>query len=558
MKTHLISVFATLLALITIVSCEEEKPAPVFNVGLTQTEVTVNADGGNISFSVTSNVAWKVSTNASWINSDITTQGESDKETTTKVTVTISPNDSYSERSATFTVSANGMGETTVTVTQKGMISKIINVKDASGKAISSIETTFLGGEMELKLTSNAESISLSSEASWLSITSGTYKPSIACTVSLNIEENKGSDRSTTITISGAGVETPVTLTVTQNGKTSVSITSAEVNYHKCWVKAVGAKETDLIGLIYSGKKVFDEDGVEGLANYQIERYNEYLKDYSESEVTSAVLDEGISENTLTGLEPETEYHIVVFAVIYANGKYVLASEPVHREIRTTATPVAEEEYKSLLGSYTINGKSATVDGEQGVLGNDLTWPLVLEEDDINESYTMTIMENKVNPVYTNGSKTYVDSFIMEYKKDSDGCYVNLPLMQPGSMGATWTFTGVNGYCMMVLTGYNMGTLKNDSDYIRYKWNPSSNSLTQTYPAQQYMLSMMVVSEAGELVGRYSDFMVVTSIDKVIAETPDEPKVEAISSRLQASTPHRMTCSSSYRLLRDQVLCARH
>lgn len=87
-------------AMLTVLSCQKsETSLAVPDLSVDQTEVSVTSDGSVFSFQVTTKAEWKITSSASWISFD----PESGKGNGT-VTVTVSANEAYKERSETFSV----------------------------------------------------------------------------------------------------------------------------------------------------------------------------------------------------------------------------------------------------------------------------------------------------------------------------------------------------------------------------------------------------------------------------------------------------------------------
>jgi hypothetical protein len=101
-------------------SCKEDdenidEPKVTPSLAVSATTLPVAAIGGDVTFTVTTNVAWTASTTA-----DFVTLSPTSGATTTVVTATVSENTGEESRTATITVSGEGVDAKTVTVAQGG------------------------------------------------------------------------------------------------------------------------------------------------------------------------------------------------------------------------------------------------------------------------------------------------------------------------------------------------------------------------------------------------------------------------------------------------------
>ena len=95
---------------------DEVNVKPVTKINLTPSSLNLSATIGFDFFSITSNVFWRISTDANWLSFSATT---GDPGTTSNIKVSATDNTSYTSRTATVTVS-DGVVSSILTVTQAG------------------------------------------------------------------------------------------------------------------------------------------------------------------------------------------------------------------------------------------------------------------------------------------------------------------------------------------------------------------------------------------------------------------------------------------------------
>lgn len=86
-------------------------------LSVSETKVSFEAIGGTNAIDIASNTIWKINYTSTWCRPSIqTTKGNA------KVTITADANTTKEERTATFSISATGISDVTITITQKGLI----------------------------------------------------------------------------------------------------------------------------------------------------------------------------------------------------------------------------------------------------------------------------------------------------------------------------------------------------------------------------------------------------------------------------------------------------
>lgn len=101
-----------MLAIAAAVACQEEDPVP--ELTLDKTSASVDAAGGKVEFSVTSNVAWTAVSDATWVEVE---PASGNGGAAVKVTATVAANDTEQEKTAKVTVTAETLTKT-LTITQ--------------------------------------------------------------------------------------------------------------------------------------------------------------------------------------------------------------------------------------------------------------------------------------------------------------------------------------------------------------------------------------------------------------------------------------------------------
>lgn len=162
-------------------------------LNLSRSSLGFNSSSGSQNVSITSNVSWTVSDNASWISVS-PGSGSNDG----SISITCTSNASTSSRSGTITVSGDGVTKT-VSITQAG-------AAPSSNLALSTYTLHFLPdlGLYNVNVTSNIN-WTVSSSAYWinLSTTSGSNNGSFEVECEMN---PKSISRNGTITVTGGGL----------------------------------------------------------------------------------------------------------------------------------------------------------------------------------------------------------------------------------------------------------------------------------------------------------------------------------------------------------------
>jgi hypothetical protein len=169
--------------------------------------VSVAAPAGSASVNVTSNTNWSVSENVAWFSVS-PASGTGSR----ALTINYDENLSTQSRNGTFTVSASGLPDITVTVTQAG-----------AAAFLTLSQTTFNvaapAGSANVTVTANVN-WTLNENSTWINVAPASGSSNGSFTISYD-ENLTTQSRSATITVSGNGIANQ-TITVTQAGATAI------------------------------------------------------------------------------------------------------------------------------------------------------------------------------------------------------------------------------------------------------------------------------------------------------------------------------------------------
>jgi hypothetical protein len=187
-----------------VVTVTQAGSAPVLSV--TPLNQNVASPGGFVTFNVTSNLPWTVSSNMSWcVPNPASGSGVGSFD------VVYEENTSTSSRVATLTVTGTGISPVQVTVTQEGAVATL-NVTPPNQNVTTS------AGVTDFTVTSNTSWIAASNQP-WCAVTpSGTGNGTIVATYMQNVGQ---SPRQAIVTVNVSGIA-PVDVTVSQEGLVGV------------------------------------------------------------------------------------------------------------------------------------------------------------------------------------------------------------------------------------------------------------------------------------------------------------------------------------------------
>ena len=169
-----------------------------------KTVYEVGAEGGNIVVDLLTNTELSAEIDADWITLAEPTRALEARQ----MTFTVAPNNAIEPRTATITLSGEGVKDEILTVTQSETNGFIVDK--------TTYEVAAKGGEVVVDLKTNIE-ITATIDADWITLAEPT-RAMAAHQMVFTVAKNETTEpRTATITLSGEGVES-VTLTVTQNG----------------------------------------------------------------------------------------------------------------------------------------------------------------------------------------------------------------------------------------------------------------------------------------------------------------------------------------------------
>jgi hypothetical protein len=189
------------------INVTQEAAAAVLSVSATDLTVAAPANS-TVSFDLTSNTNWSVKSNQAWLKSNA-----SGGFGTGNIILTAQENPTSATRKATITISAKGVADIVVTVTQEASVATL----SVSSKALTIAATA--NSIKTFDITSNT-SWTISSSETWLALSNASGTGST--TITLTAQENATKAvRTATVTVKGPGVADQI-ITVTQDFITGV------------------------------------------------------------------------------------------------------------------------------------------------------------------------------------------------------------------------------------------------------------------------------------------------------------------------------------------------
>ena len=328
-----------LAALVCAVACTTTGPVsePKLNVdGLSLgagNEVVVPAAGLDVTFSITSNLGYTVTSSQSWATvTPAAVSNEDGKDVKTAVTVAVEANETAEAREAVIKV-----------VTEKNpALDYSFTVKQSAGKEPVSFYVTTtdlheITAPIEVAEKATSASVIVVSNVSWTASSDQTWltvspasatieNEEVPTTVSFTVEANSVTEvRTANVTFTAEGVE-PVVVSVSQAAKKDVSftITVENVTYKSADITCVPSDETAYFLLScetasYVDQFTTDADLIQADMEYFYKKYGESYAEYKyesyEQLFLKGLCSVGTKEWTPSPLDPETEYVVYAFAV---------------------------------------------------------------------------------------------------------------------------------------------------------------------------------------------------------------------------------------------------
>ncbi|MEZ4951715.1 MAG: BACON domain-containing carbohydrate-binding protein, partial [Saprospiraceae bacterium] len=180
--------------------------------------INLTAPAGSSSFGITSNIAWDINASAPWITITSPTSGADDA----TINFDYTENTNSSPRTATITISGNGVTSQVINVTQSGAGAILLT-------STTDINVTAPMGSTNFDVTSNVN-WTITASAPWFSVNPAAGSDNGSIT--LNYDENTNtSPRSGTLTLSGDNGVTDIVINVTQEGTAAfLTVSTNDIN----------------------------------------------------------------------------------------------------------------------------------------------------------------------------------------------------------------------------------------------------------------------------------------------------------------------------------------
>ena len=328
-----------LAALVCAVACTTTGPVsePKLNVdGLSLgagNEVVVPAAGLDVTFSITSNLGYTVTSSQSWASvTPAAVSNEDGKDVKTAVTVAVAANETAEAREAVIKV-----------VTEKNpALDYSFTVKQSAGKEpvsfyVTTTDLKEITAPIEVAEKATSASVIVVSNVSWTASSDQTWltvspasatieNEEVPTTVSFTVEANSVTEvRTANVTFTAEGAE-PVVVSVSQAAKKDVSftITVENVTYKSADITCVPSDETAYYLLSCEKAAYVDQFTTDAdLINADMEYfYKEYGESYAEYDFESyeqffleGLCSVGTEKWSPNKLNAETEYVVYAFAV---------------------------------------------------------------------------------------------------------------------------------------------------------------------------------------------------------------------------------------------------
>lgn len=386
------TISAMLAALVCAVACTTTGPVsePKLNVdGLSLgagNEVVVPAAGLDVTFSITSNLGYTVTSSQSWATvTPAAVSNEDGKDVKTAVTVAVTANETAEAREAVIKV-----------VTEKNpALDYSFTVKQSAGKEpvsfyVTTTDLKEITAPIEVAEKATSASVIVVSNVSWTASSDQTWltvspasatieNEEVPTTVSFAVKANSVTEvRTANVTFTAEGAE-PVVVSVSQAAKKDVSftITVENVTYKSADITCVPSDETAYFLLscekaAYVDQFTTDADLIQADMEYFYEKYGESYTEHKYESYEQLFLEGlcsvGTEEWTPSPLDPETEYVVYAFAVD-AELNPITSTVPKVR-FTTEAKPVENWNYYGkgkytegyLSGLFGLDAKQVEVD----------------------------------------------------------------------------------------------------------------------------------------------------------------------------------------------------
>ena len=377
------TISAMLAALVCAVACTTTGPVsePKLNVdGLSLgagNEVVVPAAGLDVTFSITSNLGYTVTSSQSWATvTPAAVSNEDGKDVKTAVTVAVAANETAEVREAVIKV-----------VTEKNpALDYSFTVKQSAGKEpVSFYVTTTDLHEITapIQVAEKATSASVivvsnvswtaSSDQTWLTVSpaSATIKKEVPTAVSFAVEANSVTEvRTANVTFTAEGAE-PVVVSVSQAAKKfyTFELSVSDITASGAVINVVPSDKDVIYNVsVFASSKFSEFETLGSLISYDLASLEEYVSGKG-STLGSYFTEYGYSgdvEDDWRGyLDSETDYTAVVYAVeiegdnvsAYVDGAKTIAFKTLETSWSPAEGLVAATSKNDYLGSWYLVGK---------------------------------------------------------------------------------------------------------------------------------------------------------------------------------------------------------
>lgn len=367
-----------LIAALAAAACQPQTPdfkaaLEVSGITLTENAVSAEATGSNITFTVTSNVAYTVTADKEWVKASPASVENADKKEIKKtITLTVEPNTVEEARTATVKIAAEGNSALDYTFTVRQGAAKFDKSLEVLTTGLAPITGPVAAGASEGSasvMVVSTVSWTATPSASWLTVEPASMKienyEETPTTVKFNIGANTAAEaREATVTFKGEGVD-PVSVKVSQEGKkvytfnvtvsditatgVSVTYTPSDANIHFL----PSCEKASYVEQFSTGEELAAAD-MEYFENAYGSSYGNYGFDSYESLFLNGLCQTGTYRWDLDEMDPETKYVAYVFAV---DENLNVVSDVFKKEF-TTPEATASDAYKAWLGNYVLENKS--------------------------------------------------------------------------------------------------------------------------------------------------------------------------------------------------------
>lgn len=451
-------------------TAEPEVPVVLEVSGVKDNAIAVAAEGQTVKVTVVSNFSWEVTCDADWVSVDpAKVDVEENKETSTKVTITVAKSEVEQARSANVKFSA-GKSSIDIVVNQAAFVPEpstiVVLDSDLEPVADYSITAKPVGGEVSFVVKSNVSWTATAPE--WVTLdpasveSDGEYQNKV---VNATFAANTSAERSGKIVLSSdkVSLEIPVSQPAVVTFQLN-NVTDPKYNYILADFEVVPSSDIVWDYQLYKAGTVeqYGEDAViEDILAYG----NQFLSQASPEDIMAQALYYGKDTLNLEDLPAETALSLCIVGVEYSKseGAFVASTSLKVCNFTTAATPKGSAEYEKYLGTY-----KTTV------------WDYF---DEKNVESTIVVMPKYIDEVYKfyfaegftpiSQSSGLVDTFGALLDTET-GNFV-IPNAQVGSAGERWNFGDPIGIGAVALvmevydpTDSKGGEFYNQPEYVSY------------------------------------------------------------------------------------------